>query len=537
MNEELRSSAEELETSKEELQSVNEELTTVNQELKIKIEELGLANNDFQNLINWSDVGTIFLDRDLRVKLSTPVASSVFNLLKTDVGRPLSDITSHLRYEHLYADARQVLTDLKTVDREIETLDGRWTAMRIRPYRTTDDRIDGVVITFQDITERRQAEERMRQGEERLRLLIDSAIDYAIFTMGTDGIVDSWNPGADRMFGYRAEEIVGQHVRILFTPEDREARVPERELSEAQATGRAADDRFHTRKDGSRFFCSGITMRLGKGLGFAKIARDLTAQQKAAAGLVSAEAEFQARIRQRTDELQSEMRARAEAHQHVTDLLKRLVTAQEDERARIARDLHDQLGQHLTALRLSLQRHRDGLAVGQASPEDIERALTLADRLNRDLDFLSWELRPAVLDDLGLAAALPLFVREWSEHYRIRAEYQGTGYASGALNRDAEVAFYRVAQEALNNVTKHAHASRVDVLLEARDGAVTLVVEDDGVGFDPADKAAHDKGIGLAGMQERASLVGAMLQIESAPGEGTSIFLRCASELGAQAAR
>ena len=356
--------------------------------------------------------------------------------------------------------------------------------------------------------------------------------------MTSSGVIDSWNPGAERMFGYRADEVIGRHFEILFTPEDRRDGVPERELRQAQATGHASDERFHSRKDGTRFYCSGSTMRLDHGLGFAKIARDQTAQQHAAAALAAAEADLHTRVRERTDELRAEVAARVAGHQHVTELMKRLVTAQEDERARIARDLHDQLGQHLTALRLSLQRHRDGLAAGQPSPEDIERALTLADRLNRDLDFLSWELRPAVLDDLGLAAALPLFVREWSEHYRVPAEYQGTAYASGALSRDAEVVFYRVAQEALNNVTKHAHASRVDVLLEARDGAVTLVVEDDGVGFDPADKAAHDKGIGLAGMQERASLVGAMLQVESAPGEGTSIFLRCTLDpAGAQASR
>ena len=110
MNEELRSSAEELETSKEEIQSVNEELTTVNQELKIKIEELRLSNNDFQNLINSTDIATIFLDRSLRLKLTTPRAQDIFNLLHTDVGRPLSDITSRLRIPHLDADLRRCST-------------------------------------------------------------------------------------------------------------------------------------------------------------------------------------------------------------------------------------------------------------------------------------------------------------------------------------------------------------------------------------------------------------------------------------------
>ena len=234
-------------------------------------------------------------------------------------------------------------------------------------------------------------------------------------------------------------------------------------------------------------------------------------------------------LRNTVEQYETQVEEAKTAHDQTSGLLKRLVTAQEDERARIARDLHDQLGQELTALRLSLQRHRDNLKDRSENDDDLDRALTLADRVNRDLDYLSWELRPAVLDDLGLGAALPLFVREWSEHYRIPAEYQCTAFTAGQLSRDAEVAFYRIAQEALNNVVKHAHASRVDIMLEARDGSVNLVIEDDGIGFDPADVSTHAKGIGIVGMQERASLVEASLQVESAPGEGTSIFLRRAS--------
>src|SRR5262249_55376841 len=123
MNEELRSAAEELETSKEELQSVNEELTTVNQELKVKIEELGLTNNDFQNFINATDIGTIFLDRTLRVKFSTPRAREVFNLLDSDIGRPLSDITNRLLYDGIHKEVRDVLDRLATTEREVGTED------------------------------------------------------------------------------------------------------------------------------------------------------------------------------------------------------------------------------------------------------------------------------------------------------------------------------------------------------------------------------------------------------------------------------
>src|SRR5262249_562792 len=208
MNEELRSAAEELETSKEELQSVNEELTTANQELKVKIEELGLTNNDFQNFINATDIGTIFLDRSLRVKFSTPRAREVFNLLESDIGRPLTDITNKLLYDGIHKDVRTVLDRLLSIEREVQNDLGHWFLTRLLPYRTSDNHIDGVVVTFHDITERRNAELRVRQSEERLRILVDSALEFAIFTMTEEGVIDSWNPGAERMFGYAAEEIV-----------------------------------------------------------------------------------------------------------------------------------------------------------------------------------------------------------------------------------------------------------------------------------------------------------------------------------------
>ena len=528
MNEELRSATEELETSKEELQSVNEELTTVNQELKIKIEEIGLTNNDFQNFINATDIGTIFLDCSMHVKFATPRAREIFNLVASDIGRPLSDITSRLQYERVHEDVRTVLDRLNTIEREVSTDDGRWHLMRMLPYRTTDNHIDGVVITFQDITTRRSAELQVRQSEERLRLLIDGAIDYAIFTMTEDGTIDSWNSGAQRMFGYAADEIIGTKGDVLFAPDDREAAVHIAELEQARRIGRAADERYHMRKNGSRFYCSGVTTRLGTGgLGFAKIARDLTPQREAAEALEAAHAELEARVRRRTSELEAEAREHEAAKREVTTLLHRVVTAQEEERARIARDLHDHLGQQLTALRLALERQQEQSATSESISSGIADALALTRKIGRDIDFLAWELRPSALDELGLAAALPRFVNEWSVHVGIPAEFRSGGFEPGQLRRTAEVAFYRIAQEALNNVSKHAHASRADVVLSTTNNQVVMVIEDDGVGFNPSNEAPNQNGFGLAGMRERAALVGATLQVESAPGEGTSVFLRC----------
>jgi len=528
MNEELRSSAEELETSKEEIQSVNEELTTVNQELKVKVEELRLSNNDLQNLINSTDFATIFLDRSLRLNLTTPRAQDLFNLLPTDIGRPLSDITSRLTYTNLDADLRQVLDTLQPIEHEVMTHDGRWFLMSIRPYRTTDDRIDGVVLMFQDITSRRHAQRDVVQSEERLRLLIDSATDYAIFTITPAGMIESWNTGAQRMFGYSADDIVGRDVDELFTPTDRALGTPWLELDRARREGQVKDERFYVRHDGKQFFASGLTTRLGDGtgIGFAKIARDLTSQRQAADNLRQAKDDLDYQVAERTRALQSAVEEQLLAQDHVVSLLRKVVTAQEDERGRIARNLHDQLGQRLTALRLSLERVQEGLGKNNGEGrEEVERALNLTHMIDEDVGFLSWELRPAVLDHLGLGVALPRYAREWSDHYGIEVQCKCDSFQTGRLTAEAVVALYRITQEALTNVAKHAHASRVDVLLESRDDSVVLVVEDDGVGFDRSDGSV-DRGVGLLGMRERAALIGAQFEIESKPGEGTSIFVR-----------
>jgi PAS domain S-box-containing protein len=428
----------------------------------------------------------------------------------------LSDITSQLLKDTLHDDVRTVLQRLTVIDREIQAKDGRWYLTRVRPYRSVDLSASGVVITFHDISELHRVTVQAREGEERLRLLIDSAADYAILTTTAEGVIDFWNAGAQRVFGYAHNEIIGHDMAVLFTPEDRAAQVPEEERARAARNGRAADQRFHLRKDGTRFYCSGVLTLLADGRGFAKIARDISGPRDA--GWLRRDTQPDGDVRAVPNPFESQPRETLIAH---AEAVRRIVNAQEMERGRIARDLHDSLGQMLTALRLTLEGRQAG-----TRDKDIARAIELANAVDRELDFLAWELRPSVLQELGLAAALPRFVQEWSQHYKLVAKYR-TAFEPGQLSSEGEVAFYRVAQEALNNVAKHAQASRVDVMLEARDGMVVLLVEDDGKGFDILDDQAIARRFGIVGMRERARLARATLEIESTPGVGTSVFLRC----------
>ena len=675
MNEEMRSAAEELETSKEELQSINEELTTVNQELKIKIEELGHTNDDLRNLMNSTQIGSLFLTRELRIKLFTPQAREIFNLIPADVGRGLSDITSKLDHDEIMKDATKVLETLQPLERTIRTKDNRSFMMHVSPYRTMDDRIDGVVLTFTDFTERDAVEQAIRQSEEqfrraieeapipvimhaedgevlqisrtwteltgytiadvptfdawltraygdgaeevrnhmhemfneqrrtvniefpirtrdrvlrywsfsasspgtlrdgrrfvvgmavdvterkrmqdslreseaRLRFMMESVEDYAIMITDAAGHIEMWNSGAEHTFGYTADEIIGQSIEIIFTPQDRRRQIPLREMETAREKGSSLDERWHIRKDGTRFYVSGVLSPLHDAdavvTGYVKIARDLTQQRRTEEELRRANDELETRVRDRTFELakvneslRDEISERIQTERDRVRLLRQIVRAQEDERRRIARDIHDQVGQQMTALRLNLAAIDQGYGGDGEIREKLDQTKAIAERLDADVDFLAWELRPAALDDIGVAEAMGSFVRQWSRYSGVEAQFHTTGLDKERLSPETETNLYRIMQEALNNTLKYARASSVDVLLERRDSQVVLIVEDDGTGFNPSEEVGDNKGMGLIGMRERAALVGGTLEIESRPKQGTTIFVRVPAQFGEEEA-
>jgi two-component system CheB/CheR fusion protein len=240
VNEELQSTNEELETSKEELQSVNEELSTVNNELNLKVDDLSCLNNDMNNLLAGTGIATVFVDHQLRILRFTPTASKLINLISSDVGRPVGHIVSNLvGYSSLVADAQAVLDTLVPKDMQVQTTDGAWFTLRIRPYRTLDNVIEGAVITFSDISELKRTEAALALANQRARLavVVHDAFD-AITMTDLDGRILAWNPAAERLYGWTEAQALTMTLQDRTPPALMdEAMNRLKQLSEGQLLG------------------------------------------------------------------------------------------------------------------------------------------------------------------------------------------------------------------------------------------------------------------------------------------------------------
>lgn len=376
-------------------------------------------------------------------------------------------------------------------------------------------RLAGAVV---DVTDRREA-------EERLRLVLASATDFAIFTLAPDRTVTTWSPGAAAVLGWSEGEMVGRSGDDIFTPEDRAAGAPAAEADTARRDGRAADERWHVRKDGSRFFAGGVMTPLGDpGRGFVKVLRDLTDKKRAEDELHAARVDLERRVAERTGELEVALDALEGEMARRQELSRRLAAASEAERRRISRDLHDSVGQLLTGLSLAAKAARGADRLPPAATGKLDDVLRLSDAIGKELHALAVRLRPTALDDVGLGAAVAQLVAEWTARVGVPVDYQATGLEPERLPAELETTLYRVVQEALTNVAKHARAGRVAVVLTRLGDEATAVVEDDGGGFDPA--TAGKGRLGLVGMRERLALVGGTLEVESAPGSGTTVIAR-----------
>lgn len=519
INEELRSATEELETSKEELQSMNEELITVNYELKTRVEEASKTNDDLQNFLASTDIATLFVDEGTRIKRFTPQVATLFNVIASDVGRPLLDITHRLDYEALASDLHGVLQDLRSVERPVRSTEGRHYLARLRPYRTLDNKIAGAVLAFVDVTELRTAEQRVRASEERLRLAALTTRDYIIATLDDGGLITSWNEGARRVFGYEEAEVMGQHIRLIFTPEDCASGAPEAEMQRACDNGRAEDERWHVRRDGSRLFCSGVMTPLRDAAlsGFVKIARDTT-------GSKVQEAEREAL-------LVREQRAHSDART-ASDLKDQFLAVMSHELKHPLNLI--QVSAELLARLPQLQ----GVPMALRASDNIRGAVRSQAQLIDDLLDLS-RVRTGKLQ-LNLEAVAVDTVAAIVEIATQDAARKGVALhwvceAPQALLCCDRVRTEQIAWNLLNNAIKFTPAGGVvTVTLGVQGGCAQLSVADTGVGIAPeflpqvfglfsqggaASARQGGLGIGLALVQELSTAQGGRVQVAS-PGLG-----------------
>lgn len=364
------------------------------------------------------------------------------------------------------------------------------------------------------------------KSEASLRLLIENLQDVAIFTLDLQGLLAGWNSGAKDILGYDETEFLGKPFSLLFTPEDRAINADKAALQSAREHGSADHERWHLRKDGTRFYANGALTLLrdeqGTPYGFAKLMRDLTDRKEIETTLQTAYSLLEKRIQQRTQEL-------ATIHEARRTLIRKLVITQEEERARIARELHDQSGQQLTALIFGLNNLKR-LLLTAAALESLDALIPIAHTLMNDLHTAIQELRPPLLDMFGLTDALQDYTQKWSKLSRIPVELECQGFERDRLPPELELTIYRIVQESLTNILRHsARATRVRVQVEWEHDDVVTTIEDNGPGFDMAvvkNRPPGERRMGLAGMQERALLMGGTLTITSAIGQGTVIRLK-----------
>jgi len=479
-SEELQSTNEELETAKEELQSSNEELQTLNEELLHRNLDLGVLTNDLNNVLVGVDIPVVVLDGSLHIRRFTPMAGQLLNLIETDVGRPFSDIASALEVPDWDALFAEVTTKVRPLEREVKDKSGRWHSLRIRPYRTSDNKIDGVIVILldTDIIKRE-----LEETHDYASMLLESA-EQAIVAASADGSIVLINSATEKMFGYPRAELLGKPLDLLLP-----AGIP----SDRELEGR--------RKDGARF---PLEIRLstidqaGVRLTVAFVT-DITERR---------------RLEKLSETYRGEIRA----------LAAQLITAQEEERRRVSRELHDSLCQKLASLAFDVEN----LAVALPSPAATRNRLrTLRGRaikVSEEARHIAYELHPSVLDDLGLVVSLKALCDEFSKTEKMRVDFTA-GKLPGLVPQQVASGLYRITQESLQNVAKHAKAKHLSVTLGMRDDSLVLSLEDDGIGFAP--QAVKGKGgLGLVSIGERARIIGASLSIESKPGDGTRISVR-----------
>jgi two-component system CheB/CheR fusion protein len=510
-NEELQSTNEELETAEEELQSSNEELSTLNEELRNRNAELGQLANDLSNLLVGVNIPVIIVGGDRRIRRFTPAAEPLLNLIPADVGRPIRDVRPNIDVPDLDRLISEVSGKGSFVEREVQGRDGHWYFLRMRPYRTAENKIDGVLMALMDI-------DLMKRGlDQTLRSLDDAVAERDLSASLLDmsgaltvildpaGRIVAFNHSCQEKSGYSLSEAKGRTFwDFLLPPEE----VDEAKAAFAGILECAEPARNYERtwigKDGSR--------RVIASSSIGRCGADGAVRQIISTGIdITPRKLAQDALRRSEDQLRR--------------LTANLLTAQEEERKRVARELHDDVNQRMAMLAnevATLERTLPGSS--RLLRKQLRSLREQVDQLSDDLRRTAQHLHPSALEHFGLVTALESHCSDFLKRHQIQLKLTHRSVPE-SIPVEVSLCLYRVTQECLHNIAKHSGARQVAVEIRGNEDGVLLSIADNGTGFDPG-LVADQSGLGLVGIRERVRLVDGIVSINSQPGHGTKIDVR-----------
>jgi len=505
-NEELHSTNEELQTAQEELQSSNEELITINEQLQNRNQELTQLSDDWSNLLSSLNIPVVILGRDRRIQRFTKPAEDLLNLFPADIGRPLANIRPNLVLPDLEKRIASTMDTATPQEMEVQDRDGRWYSMRLRPYRTGHDAVAGALLVFIDIHALKTAQHALQEQISFSTAVMESSGALVMVT-DVEGRVIAFNHACQVVTGYTLEELSGKV--IWDTPLAAKGQAEQVRAVYQRLIGGSAPIQFESHwvtKDGAARLISWNLAAMPAASGhprhIVRIGVDITEQRETENSLKASETA----LRQSQAQLQA--------------LARGLVNAQEEERAHVARELHDDISQKLAALNLAVE---NALRKASNLAELRREVIRLSHRLEeilRDVETTARNLHPSSLDHLGLWSALKSYCSEFGKQTGISVRCTGRNLPH-AIPTAVALAVYRVTQEALRNVLKHSDAKRVSISVTGQRGSLALTVRDTGRGFDP--EQPRKSGLGLISMQERVRQLNGSFQLKTKPGEGVSI--------------
>lgn len=515
-NEELQSTNEELETTKEELQSSNEELHTVNEELQNRNAVLTQASNDLLNLLNSVNLPVLMLSNDLSIRNFTPPTQRVMNLRASDVGRPFSELRVNLNVDDLTPLLTEVLETLAAREIEVRDKEGHWYLLRVRPYRTADNKTEGLVVALLDIDQLRRSRQELRTARDFSRSVIQG-VPLPLAVVDSELKVRATNQAFCTLTRLGNGELDRRYLPALTGALwGLEARLRENleNLRQSHVVGDSFEFEHITPGENPKVFCVRGCVLQPDGEQYLLVTiEDITAHKEAERLLKTEKERLASEVEVKTQALgrsQDELRA----------LTVSLFTSQEEERRRIARELHDDVSQRLAAIEIDGDQLEQNIPPdASAAKEGLARIRERLASLSQDVRLMSHRLHPSIIEDLGLNPALQLLTEEFGRRENMIATFASQN-VPGNVPLEVATALYRIAQETLRNVSKHAGQTHARVSLRGTPEGLQLQVADFGNGFDTK---TGKPGLGLLSMEERARHIGATLRVQSAPGEGTRV--------------